>query len=353
MKNKKIKLFLVIFCLIVVSNVPHIESKEMNGKIIYVDENGGKDYVTIQDAIDNSSKGDIIYVYNGTYNEFLFINKSVYLIGESKEKTIIEGGNGPLVKIDNFFQTNNPKNSTSLINIKSDDITIKNFKIKNSSFIDKIMVYFYFKSRVCYPPNYIFQHTNIGIGISISSNNCKIVDNIIEMNGADGINLYNSDNNLISNNTIINNSFCGIYLRNSSNNCIINNTISCNGLGISFANLSFQNILYHNNFKNNTRKHIFNDENNTFHNKDLKHGNYWDDYNGTDKNYDGIGDKAYNLPSGKNEDKYPLVFQYHGKLIKDSYIDIETIIQILIIGVVLSIIFLLPIAYYWRKKYFR
>jgi len=351
MKNRKITLIFLLSFLIIISNVSLIKSQETDGEIIYVDDNGTKDYVSIQDAIDNSSIGDKIYVYNGTYNEFLFINKSIDLIGESKEKTIIEGGNGPLVKIGRFYQSNNPKNSTFLISIKSDNVTIKNFKIKNSSFFDIIRIYHYFHSRAQLPPDYI-QHTNRGIGIIISSNNCEIMDNIIEMNGADGIILENSDNTLIRNNTITNNSFCGIYLRNSSKNCIYNNTIRDNGLGISFVNLSLYNILYHNNFINNSKRHILNDENNTYYNQKLEQGNYWDDYNGTDNNYDGIGDEAYNLPSGKNTDKYPLIYQYHGRLIKNSYVDIETVIKILVIGIALSIIFLIPIAYYWRKKYF-
>jgi pectin methylesterase-like acyl-CoA thioesterase len=44
------------------------------GSTIYVDDSGGKDYVTIQDAISSASNGDIIYIFNGTYYEELEIN---------------------------------------------------------------------------------------------------------------------------------------------------------------------------------------------------------------------------------------------------------------------------------------
>ena len=45
----------------------------------------------IQDAVDNSSSNDIIYIENGTYNEDITINKSIYLIGEDRDNVIISG----------------------------------------------------------------------------------------------------------------------------------------------------------------------------------------------------------------------------------------------------------------------
>ena len=56
---------------------------------IYVDANGGADYTKIQDAIDNASDSDTVFVYNGTYYENLVVNKKIGLIGENKHITII------------------------------------------------------------------------------------------------------------------------------------------------------------------------------------------------------------------------------------------------------------------------
>ena len=50
------------------------------------------DYLTIQEAINTASDGDTIFVRNGTYYENVVMNKSVSLIGEDSDSTIIESG---------------------------------------------------------------------------------------------------------------------------------------------------------------------------------------------------------------------------------------------------------------------
>ena len=69
-------------------------------KIITVDDDFGKDFTSKQDAIDFASEGDTIYVYSGTYFENIEIAKSIPLIGEDRENTIIDGdGSGDVVHI--------------------------------------------------------------------------------------------------------------------------------------------------------------------------------------------------------------------------------------------------------------
>ena len=66
----------------------------LNGKTLYVGGSGPGNYTKIQEAIDDASDGDTVYVYDDSspYYENLNVSKSIYLIGEDKNTTII-GGN--------------------------------------------------------------------------------------------------------------------------------------------------------------------------------------------------------------------------------------------------------------------
>ena len=66
----------------------------VSAKTWYVDDDGGCDFMRIQDAIDAASPGDTIFVYNGTYKENIRINKDyLTLIGEDREGVIINQSN--------------------------------------------------------------------------------------------------------------------------------------------------------------------------------------------------------------------------------------------------------------------
>jgi hypothetical protein len=64
---------------------------------IIVDKNGGGQFTSIQTAILNSSAGDTIKVWPGTYNEQITINKSIVLLGSGYENTIITGNFNPTI----------------------------------------------------------------------------------------------------------------------------------------------------------------------------------------------------------------------------------------------------------------
>ena len=72
---------------------------------------------SIQTAINNANPGDIVFVYNGTYYENLFIDKKINLVGENRNTTIIDsGGNGNAVMVYDAY-----------------NLTISGFTIQNSS----------------------------------------------------------------------------------------------------------------------------------------------------------------------------------------------------------------------------
>ena len=99
------------------------------------------DYPTIQGAIDNSKKDDIIYVRNGTYYENIIIDKSIKIIGEDKDTTIIDGfRNGSVIKVlaDNVFindltiqNSSNSFNNAGIESHSSDNYFVRNIITNN------------------------------------------------------------------------------------------------------------------------------------------------------------------------------------------------------------------------------
>ena len=61
------------------------------GNWLYVGGDGPGNYTRIQDAINDSSDGDTVFVYHGIYYEHLRVTKDILLIGEEKDTTYIDG----------------------------------------------------------------------------------------------------------------------------------------------------------------------------------------------------------------------------------------------------------------------
>jgi len=160
---------------------------------------------------------------------------------------------------------------------------------------------------------------NAGQIILVKCKNITVMNS--ELTNTDvGIELWQSDNCLISNNNISNN-IKGIDLYYSNNNSISKNNISSNNwYSISPLYESNDNIIYLNNFINNTYNTYSYDSTNiwnstepiiyTYRGSKFENymGNYWDDYNGSDANGDGIGETPYSIDSDK--DNYPLIERF-------------------------------------------
>ena len=73
------------------TDVKQITMSTNSGDTLYVGGNGTGNYSKIQDAIDNASDGDTVYVYDDSspYYENVVLNKSINLIGEDKNSTVI------------------------------------------------------------------------------------------------------------------------------------------------------------------------------------------------------------------------------------------------------------------------
>ncbi len=145
-----------------------------------------------------------------------------------------------------------------------------------------------------------FVHNSVGIFFMYSQDTVatgNIVKNSMGTTGL-GIGLKDCSNYTIKDNTII---YCarGLYLDRSpfepdTVNHIENNKILYNSEGIHFHSLSLHNIFNGNIIKGNIEA-VINDSYNTRVTENVWDGNYWDDYEGFDKDGDGVGDRAHNL----------------------------------------------------------
>ena len=207
------KILPLIIIILFIFPILNISFAEFSNNIIYVDDDGGADYTRIQDAIDNASDGNTIYVYNGTYYENLMIETSLYLIGENKENTYI---------IDNF------SHSSSAITIEINNVTISHFTIIGEAVAHGIYIHLHSDQTR------IIDNIILSAGILINSGNNTITNNYIDSGGSWGIGFYPvySLFNKIINNTIITNG-TGMYLLGScKNNSILHNTINAGTSGI-------------------------------------------------------------------------------------------------------------------------
>jgi len=227
-------IIIILIGMVIDPGISEINHEEITGNIypaisniLTVDDEGDGDFLSIQDAISESSPGDTIRAYSGTYNETIVINVENIVIeginyelgsGNDDESPVINGGlNGDVVKI------------------ISSGIKITGFIIQNSGddFFDAgIGVY---SNNVLISGNG-FAGNFYGIVINNCSNT-EIVNNYITFNIIDGIYLDYTYNNTISNNIITDNGFQGIFLFDTYGNKILENTISLNGWdGIHFRN---------------------------------------------------------------------------------------------------------------------
>ncbi len=166
---------------------------------LYVGGSGPNNYTHIQDAIDNASDGDTVFVYDDSspYYENIEIYKSINLIGENRDTTIIDGNE-----------------SGDVVYITADLVNINGFTIRNGG--------------------------EEGIYL-INSNYCKLSNNIVHNNADIGILLNQSENNTITNNMIHNNTYDGILLEYSNYNTITRITTYWNGIDMNGEGILLMN----------------------------------------------------------------------------------------------------------------
>jgi parallel beta-helix repeat protein len=193
---------------------------------------------------------------------------------------------------------------------------------ENNNLVDNLLspnngrgIYFFYGKKNIIQGNNISSNVD-GIFLDVYSDNNYIKSNDIFSNDDRGIYIETTSDNEIIQNEIHNNRVGIQMYMNSASNEIIANNISVNEWGISILWAS-GNLLYHNNFINNTNHSsdaVVNS--NKWDNGYPQGGNYWDDYSGVDIYHgpnqdqigsDGIGDTEYPVRGGDSIDYYPLM----------------------------------------------
>lgn len=337
MKRSELQVLVLVLLGLAVTGFVGIVPALADAKMLTVPDQ----YLTIQSAIDNASVGDTVFVKAGTYYETLVLDKSLALIGEDKNTTIINA---------NYAVA-------TLIDVKASDVTIAGFTVTNCSGytapVPQPNGITLQSSMNCNISNNIICGIRYGNGISLEpsltsalvkpSNNI-IAGNYITNCGASGIHVSGGSVNLIQENTVVNNSFgvslddeshnntiVGNYLANStynyglqlnrcSNNTVIENTFTYNHFGVAVAP-SANNTFYHNTFiANDLHVLLYGNMDNwrgLFNCWDNgSEGNYWSDYmakypNASEIDSTGIGNTAYPIVANGDDsviykDNYPL-----------------------------------------------
>lgn len=188
---------IIILILMSFSSVVAIDTPISSGKgeILYVGGTGEGNYTTIQEAIDDANPGDTVFVYSGEYNQeptsqtLVRMYKSIFLIGEDKNTTILNG-NG----------------DRSVTGVTADGAVFNGFTIQNSG--------------------------SLGSGMFVSScRNVRITNNIFINNPNCGIYSTENTNTSFYNNIFIN-SDCAFYISSAIDCSIYRNYFNDNNRAI-------------------------------------------------------------------------------------------------------------------------
>ncbi|HIH00025.1 MAG TPA: hypothetical protein HA258_05525 [Thermoplasmata archaeon] len=261
---------------------------------LYVGGSGPGNFTKIQDAVDNASDGDIVFVYDDSapYYEDVIINVSIQLLGENRNTTSIEGG-------------------AHAVSIRVDGVTVSGFRINTvGDFWNCCGFYVISESNTISNNNIINNLRMNGIYLDGASYN-TISGNLIENNKYHGIRVEYASHTVIQDNMIVNNRGYGIYLYEVQDSTIIGNTVRESFFdGIMLGGYCINNVVDHNNFIDNPGS-AYDTTGNIW--DDGAAGNYWSDYVGSDSDGDGIGDTPYLIPGNASQDRFPLMepFENH------------------------------------------
>ncbi|KAA0001446.1 MAG: hypothetical protein FE046_02075 [Thermoplasmata archaeon] len=337
--------------------VPEYNIRAEEVTVVYVDDDFNAStagwqmdhFDSVQDAMDAVSAGGTVVVYAGVYYENVVINKTVTLVGEDRDTTIIDGGgSGDTVTVTEYADHLDMSGVTvrncstgwpyACLKIFSSSNTISECSFESQSGSVSVGIYFDGSSDSTIE-NCTFAYGWEGITFRDFSHNntvsgCTFTDNtygisLVESNDTavsgctfsdnprGGILLGYSRNNSISNCQFTNDNWFGIgvsyahdngiencqfyendmgvYLEFSTGNSITRCVMTNNSYGVYLKDDSDNNTVYHNNFVNNTHQ-AYDECTNTWNDTYPSGGNYWSDF-------DEPSEGAWDNHSGPNQDE--------------------------------------------------
>jgi len=236
-------------------------------------------YSSIQEAVNDASEGDTIYVSSGMYYQYIAVDKTVGLIGEDPETTVICGDG-----------------IRAVFTVYSPNVNVTGFTICNGT----EGVYLVEGADSCIITD--CKILNNSVGAFVESNYSLLTRNFIANNGEAGIRIYSSCS-------------CSPAWENT----ITDNILLDNGYGLLLMN-SKKGLVYHNNLIGNVyQAYVYMPDEwgrtNIWDNGYPSGGNYWSNYAGSDlysgpyQNVTGsdlMGDTSHVIDEN-NMDDYPLM----------------------------------------------
>jgi parallel beta-helix repeat protein len=225
-------LFAILLCLPTVRG-SQIEIRASDGYPVH-NISTGLNYTSIQAAIDavETLDGQTILVDSGTYYEHVTVWKSLFLVGESRNTTIIDGSEtGPVVKV------------------AADNVSFANFRVRNGGNLwspQETDIWANGVSNVLIENNTV---TNVSNGIIFHSmHNSSMSRNLAQECNVMGLHFDSSNNCTMANNTVAD-SLQGIVLEKAVGNFVQWNELKNDNLSVDLYD-SADNLVEENNFIN-------------------------------------------------------------------------------------------------------
>jgi parallel beta-helix repeat protein len=254
-----------------------------DGNTLYVGGMGPGNYTSIQGAIDDADSGDTVFVFDDSspYFEHLFLNKTISLVGENRNSTVVDAQHiGSVLEIyddgclvsgftlkncSKPFYENNYFDVVKIVD--SNNVTIRDniLSIGEIEYNAWVSVIYLYNSCYCnISDNVIFELDKVSRseGVCFSSNSCYntisgniisnyiigigfrwnescdgniIIGNHISNNNAEGISLDGCNDNRIMDNVIEYNEGWGIWLDDAVHTIVSGNIIRYNGMSSRFT----------------------------------------------------------------------------------------------------------------------